>query len=308
MSVVMYGETWHFERTNADGSVDILVLNKPWGIKERGNFGSPPTEWEVDEQFDGDGARPLRYNIQPRLIGMTVTHEPAESRLEYWAIRRELFGFIRPNQFKPVKLILTRDDGTRWALRVRPNPGAPFPPIESSSFAITETLAVIAHQPYFFDPVPITYPFNVQMITGSPGFIFPITFPIRFGSTENVRDVYVFDYEGDMETYPKFTIEGPYTTAIIEHLGTGAKIEMMAEIEVGETRIIDTDASESPPNVTNGYGEEVWYETSIDTNLADFSILPSNLVVGQQRIAMHLTGVGDETSANLKFETRYYGM
>ena len=68
--------------------------------------------------------------------------------------------------------------------------------------------------------------------------IFPITFPIQFGS--GLVDVTtVVNYPGTWEGKPSFVITGPATTTVISNLTTGDQIYLGYNVALGDTVTIE---------------------------------------------------------------------
>lgn len=306
MSIAEYGEAWHIEVEDADGTIRKLHLTRPWGTPVQGNFGSPLIEHEVDETLQGHVWEYLGYKISPREIGFKIVRKTAGTRLEFWAQRAELLDFLRPNQFKPAKLILSRGDGQRRALTIYPDPGAPFPPKNTGDWTLDEDVVMTAFDPFWFDPDPVVITNrSEQNVIGGSGFRFPIRFPIRFTAGSS-RFESAIDYGGSQETYPKITVTGQYHSLVISSTAHHAVIEMLSPLASNVQRIIDCHPN--VPNLLDADGIDRWHEASEKTNLADFRILPKNLAPRAQMINIIALGSDNQMSVKIEYMTRYYGL
>lgn len=78
---------------------------------------------------------------------------------------------------------------------------------------------------------------------GSGGLVFPLVFPLVFGSTLAGAEVDLVN-SGTIPVFPTFTLAGPVTGPIIRNLTTGQRLEFdpTFALAAGETLTIDADA------------------------------------------------------------------
>src|SRR5690606_4983432 len=120
---------------------------------------------------------------------------------------------------------------------VRANPGMTFPAAtDNNNWNIQEAIELIAFNPVWFDTAATDLSFSASTQTE---LVFPITFPISFGTSNQQFTSGTITYTGTWYEYPIFTLTGPYTTAAIQHVETGATIFMSVAIPQGQQRIID---------------------------------------------------------------------
>ena len=149
----MYGETWALEAERADGTTDSLLFHYPWAVPERSNLGQPITEWVANLAFSGIGEQVQQGRLQPRQIILTVVRNEAQTTVEFYAIVERIHNVLRSNQYRETRLVITKADGSKRAIAVRPDPGFQLVQYSGDDYHISEPIGLIAHNPLFFNPV-----------------------------------------------------------------------------------------------------------------------------------------------------------
>ncbi len=290
----------------ADGN-NLYVPSDNVKILVWGNAGAPPTNFITRRGYLQHGSTEVQYLLEPRTITAELWHSPACSRQEYWDNRLALHEFLRPNRGGPFQFILREPNGSERALTVRANPGLQFPignPGENNNWNVDEAIDLIAFDPIWFDPT-----LHRLYLSGAVNqqLVFPITFPIFFGSTH----VLAYDtimYAGTWVSYPTLTVVGPYTAVAIKNVQANATIYLTVPIGAADRRIITlTPGAQS---VTDGFGVNKFGDLGEDSNLVDFGLLPDPLAPGgQQLIVADFTGGAALTSAlQIEYMDRYYAI
>jgi hypothetical protein len=80
-------------------------------------------------------------------------------------------------------------------------------------------------------------------LAGSGGLVFPLVFPLTFGSGAAIPDM-VATNTGTVTTWPTFTIAGPVTGPVITNVTTGQILafDPTFVVAAGQTLVVDTDA------------------------------------------------------------------
>lgn len=279
-----------------------------WWYSNAGNFGAPPVQYETRTFYQQTGHAVLGYTLQPRLIAISLGHPGDDLRRNYWALRAELLEFFAVNRGQ-LTLTLARADASKRSIHVRYDSGLEQAPQDADAegqWSIRATLTLIAHNPIWFNPA-------VQTIAPAAGvdshLVFPITFPIQFGTAGTAFDTGVMDYGGSWRTFPVITLTGPYTAARIENLATGAALRFQTSISEGETRIITL--AEDSIAITNQDGDNAMNELHADSNLLDFYIPPAIEVIdgGTLQIsAIFEGGSAGDSAMSLTYYERFYGV
>lgn len=303
-----YGDVHKF--TTYDGIDFIIPRGNQINMVAYGGYGAPPTDFITRRGYKQDGFTELGFQLNQRSISVTIhANKDFCDRASYWEFRKELNDFLRPNRGGPLTMTVISSDGTQRALKVRANPGFVFPPIspDQNDWAIDETLEFIAFDPIWYNPNE-----NLDALTGSYGtdLVFPVTFDashIIFGPS-GLKFSKVITYPGTWKVYPKFIIDGPYDTAIIQNETTGLTIYMNIPIALGEQRIIDlTPGNQS---ITDASGVNKFGELGPDSNLVDFCIEPDPIVPGGiQTVSVILIGSHGSAYYNevqADYPARYY--
>ena len=152
---VLYGKSWRFERTLANGEIDKLELVHNFALIQRGGFGAPPLEYRTQQSLQGVGERVLDYQVNTRTVTFEIASTENATQADLDAARRRLIEFAKPNQVEPVRAIITRTDGSSRAIHIRPLDAAAFNPAEASGLSFLEPTTWVAHDPIWFDPRPV---------------------------------------------------------------------------------------------------------------------------------------------------------
>lgn len=291
--------------TTHDGNV-LSLINDDVKLLSYGAFGAPPTNFITRRGYLQNGSTEVSFLIQSRTISVELWHSPACDRDNYWQIRKDLLDFLRPNRNGPLVFTLQTPNGNQRSITVRADPGMTFPfQSNNNNWNQNESFDFIAFDPTFFDAVQ-----TVTALTSSTQtqLVFPITFPITFGTSDIFLTTGAFTYPGTWKSYPVITLTGPYTRANIQHVEKGVNISLSVAIGAGESRIIDlTPGAQS---ITDASGNNKFSDLGAGSDLVDFAIYPDPEVAGGvQTITVQLVdGVASVSTATLSFYARYFGL
>jgi hypothetical protein len=233
------------------------------------DFGSPPVDFQTRKGYHQHGATEVGYTLAPRTVSIAYWAAPSCTREEYWRRRTELLSFVRHNRGGPIVLTVVEAGGAKRALVVRANPGFKFPEgADRNTWDVEETLDFVAFDPIWFDPTVIE---PLCLSAAGTGLIFPITFPITFGSS-GIRCSHSITYLGTWESFPTLELTGPFTGALIEHVESGYIIELVQAVTNGDKRVITlTPGSQS---IVDSLGVNKFSDLGPSSNLVDFKLLP----------------------------------
>lgn len=271
-----------------------------------GNFGAPPTQFITRQGYKQHGVTEVDYLLQPRDISISLWRRAACSRDEYWSNRAELLNLMRPNRGGPFILTLRQPSGAMRSIITRADPGLIFPPnVSDNHWQVEEEIGLIAFDPIWFDPATVTL---TPQSSNDENLVFPITFPIIFGTAGLLFSSGNIAYTGTWRSYPTFTLDGPYTSARIEQQTLGIIIELTVPITAAQSRtIVLTPGSQS---VLDENGQSAFNELGPNSNLVDFYIAPEpeapggvNVVQGQL-----FGGTAGISSFSMSYNTRYFGI
>lgn len=285
----------------------VLVLDGDVRFQTYGFFGAPPTSFQTRRGYKQHGATEIDYRVEERRLSFTLWHAPQATRQAYWDMRQRLHEFLRPNRNGPLQITVLMPDGARRGIICRADPGLQFPPEEAerNHWSVEEELAFVAFDPFWFDADGTSL---VLTSTTDANLVFPITFPIRFGSSGLQFGTGVLNYGGTWETFPTFTLTGPYNSAVIEHLTLDVVIYLAVGIGVGERRIVTlTPGAQS---IVDANGDSHFSDLGPGSNLVDFRIAPDPEVTGgQQEIQISLNGgVMGQSAAQVDYRERFFGL
>lgn len=287
--------------TTGDGIVTIFSDEKR--VMAFGNYGMPPLEYVTSRGYRQHGETEIDYFLQSRALEITLYVIGQPNRQAYWDLRSELLDIIRPNRQGAMTLTVKRPDGSKRSIAVRANPGFIFPPSESNHWNIQEGVSLIAHDPIWFDPSATALTITE---TTAAELVFPITFPIVFGSAGVILDSGIIAYAGSWRSYPVLTITGPYNTVTITNTGNNAAFQLTVPIITGEQRIITLGPAFS---IVDANGDSHTDELGLASNIVDFAIYPDSELSNDQQIqAIFIGGSSGQTAMTVAFNTRYIGI
>lgn len=297
------GDLIHIE--TADG--DELFFGDPdFKLLTYGNLGAPPTNFITRQGYKQNGLTEVDFLLQSRTITVELWRSPACDRQTYWDNRLALHEFLRPNRNGPITFTLRTPNGNLRSIVVRADPGMVFPSQpNNNNWNLQENLDFIAFDPTFFGTDQIV---NTLTVDAQTQLIFPITFPITFGTSLLLLTTGTIVYAGTWKTYPIITLDGPYTRAVIQNVTTGISILMSIPILAGEQRIINlTPGAQS---ITDALGNNKFSDLGIGSNLIDFAIFPDpEAPGGQQVITIQLIdGVNGVSGATLAYYERFFAL
>ncbi len=292
------------EIKTADGVIEYFG-NASQAIQVFGGYGAPPIDFQTAPNLSRVGLIERNYTLLARPIVLELWVKHAETLDSYWDNRARLHDLLRPNRGGPMTLTIQLPNGARRSIDVRANPGLQFSAEPNNSWLIEESLELLAHSPIWYDETEESFISSGVFINE---LIFPITFPIQFGYSFVTATTGAFVYAGTWETYPVITLTGPYTLAEIVNVVTGAQINMITPIGIGETRIITLE----PGNImiTDGAGVLKFGDLDPESNLVQFQIKPVPEAPGgvNEIIAIMLGGIVGTSALTITFQNRYFGV
>lgn len=289
----------------ADGN-ELFFGDQDVKLLAYGNLGASPTNFITRKGYKQNSVTEVDFLLQPRTISVELWRSPACDRQTYWDNRAALHEFLRPNRNGPLTFTLRTPNGDLRSIIVRADPGMVFPPqSNNNNWNLQETFDFIAFDPTFFNAaqalLTLTAASQLQLI-------FPITFPITFGTSDEFLSTGVINYEGTWKSYPTITLTGPYTRAVIVNVTTGVTIFMSVAILAGEQRIINLTPGQQ--SITDANGNNKFSDLGVGTNLINFALLPDPEVTdGQQEITIQLVdGVAGQSAASLSYYERFFAL
>lgn len=301
-----------------DGTILATDIPKVYSFHDNTNralmsftgWGMPEIEYITQRGPFQHGVTLLNYRLEPRVI-QYVYRQVGGCRDDYWDNRAALVNTLRPNRgvggcVTHGRLRKIRYDGTVRDLMVVIEQGPPFQARGSDwdEWAITETLRFIAHDPIVFNPAQKTA--NWTLSTPVDHLIFPITFPIVFG-TAIVNDTLNVVYDGTWLTYPTIVITGPLNGPIVENQSTGETLTIGWDVPVGKTLTINL--AYGIKTVTDSDGVSRVGTVSTNSDLATFHIAPDPEVAGGvNTLKVSGSAADTNTAVVISWYDRYIGI
>lgn len=287
-----------------DGLIETFGAESQ-AIQVYGGYGAPPINFSTAPNLNRVGLIERNYNLlaRPMVLDLWVRH--AESLDAYWDARGRLHNLLRPNRGGAMTLTIQLPNMARRSIDVWANPGLRFMSEPNNSWLITEPLELLAHDPIWYDNADISVS-NVDVIL--PDLRFPITFPIRFGYSYVSATTGAFVYDGTWETWPIITLNGPYSSAQVGNVVTGATIYLITPIGPGEQRIIDL--TPGAITVTDANGVLKFEDVDPISNFVQFQIKPVPEAPGgvNEITAIMFNSVVGTSNLTITYKNRYFGV
>ncbi len=271
-----------------DGSGYYLSL-----VGRQGLF-APPTQVVEQEVPLQPGARLRQVKTQSRGVRIPLMiSAPNEATLAL--VRRTLRYALNPNR-GPGTLRMTAADGAQRDLTCYCESGYEGDESDANrgpGFAVLP-LVFRALDPYWYDA-------NATVLTFTPSGVvafFQNPFlPIHL-SASGISSAFTIDNQGDVQTWPVWTITGPGTNPILTNNTTGKAITMTVTLSGGQSITIDTR-----PGVKTVKRED----GSLHYNYLSFTSSLWPLVRGANNISLSMSGTTSASALQLQYKQAYEG-
>ncbi|KKK47457.1 hypothetical protein LCGC14_3155000, partial [marine sediment metagenome] len=280
-----------------------------WVVSFSG-LGTPPIEYITERGPFQHGATARDYFLRPRVVQLLI-RQAFCNRLDWWAGRASLLNEIRPNRqatptaVLPGELRFVETDGTLRSLNVFIQEGPRFEPRvqdQWDEWAFQEVLRFIAYDPVVFDPTQAAAAFPVAL---DADLVFPITFPIEFGSGALDETLNV-TYPGTWLSFPVITIVGPIELPRLDNVTTGEKLEFGTNIAPGTT--VTIDLTEGNKTIVDQLGNNLIGQLTSDSDLGTFHLAPDpEAPLGVNALRLRGTNPTGATTVSLAYFVRYFG-
>ena len=295
--------------TAPDGTVYPFHVPSNLGrwVLSQPDWGTPVIDYLTDSGPAQSGATVRDFFLRPRTVQLLIRQNFCD-REDYWSGRAALLNAIRPNrQLTPTGVLpgrLTRylPNGDKRALDVYISDGPRFEGAEIGQWqehSFQEVLRFTAYNPVVYDPTAQSTAFipDAQLV-------FPITFPITFGSLAATTNV---TYPGTWQEYPVFVVTGPVTGLIITNLTTGESITLNYAVPAGVS--VTIDLSYGAKTVIDSLGNNLIGSVSPASDLGTWHLAPDpEAPGGVNQIEVTGTGVSGASSVVMSWYSRYFGI
>lgn len=287
---------------------DLSDWSKTFILKSSGH-GMAPIEYRTSRGPFQSGETILDYVLRPRIV--QYVHRITEcNRSQYWAERERIQNLLRPNRqvaqsFVPGVLRKIRQDGTKRDLSVLIESGPEFTQNTDNwdEWGSTHTIRFIAHDPVYFDPNINSEAFSLASLSE---LVFPITFPIWFGSS-TINDTVNVAYAGTWLSYPIIYITGPINAPAIYNNTTGEMIGL--EYNVPPGRLITINLNYGHKTILDDTGANLIGVLDTDSDFATFHIAPEpEAPSGVNQLRVMGSSATNATRVAIQFYTRFIGV
>jgi len=276
--------------------------NLSWHIGNSG-FGMAPFQRFESRGPQQHGSTDEGYLLQPRIISVAAAVH-GDDWPDLFVKRSELLQIFKP----------TRIPGTlRWQLGGIVRDIDAFL-IGGLEFVTEERIGLIqkygiqlkANDPTWYDPSAVTVTWAMDAAGGGTPVPTPIPTPVGASS---IGASQVINYLGSAPSFPHLIrIEGPVVSPVIEHLGTGLKLDFTGTI-LGAGEYLILDLTWDNKTVVDNTSANRIDSLTRDSDLSKFAILPSPDVSGGiNEIMVTGSGTNSLTRLDMVFYTRFVGL
>lgn len=277
-------------------------------------LGMPPLDWITQSGPFQDGSSIVDFRVIDRRVQF-VLRVAGRDRGDYWRIREELLDVLRPNRqttpgvVRPGVLRKVRWDGSKRDLYVVIEQGPGFVGMDQhgvwDEYAIQEPIAMVAHDPIFFDPN--LDQIEVGNIVSDGDLLLPFEFPFFLGIVGIYEGTANIVYTGTYHVYPTIRYYGPLQEPELTNVTTGETIHMLCDIPAGD--VVTIDLSASVKTVTNSAGDNLYGTITPDSDFATFHIAPHpEAPDGVNVLSLAAFGAAADSRAVVEYHTRYIGI
>ena len=171
MTQIIPGESWELEQRRADDTTVVFRLDGEWGIESIEGADIPTVSHQSRDLAGGQGQVLLSSRVDERQIIFTVVKTGQITSEERAIDLSLLVDMLRPNQYKPLRIIRTRTNGTRIAIEVTVDD---VESDEESGLPLLETVSFVAHNPFWYATLPTTFILPLPAALSAPVAAFSV--------------------------------------------------------------------------------------------------------------------------------------
>lgn len=234
-------------------------------------------------------AREVFLPVQVRAADMT----------DWFAKRDDFNSLTRPYQRQPVRIRVTRPDGTQRHIDGHRVVSGPYawgltnwvPRAAFQKFGVL----IVCPDPWWRGEESI----RTWSQAGTPTDFFPIT-PVRLAPSRVFGQDVIVTVNGDNQAYPEFEMEGPFTEVVATHVDTGRTWTLTANVLADQTVMVHTDPRYGAlaPRVQSPTGSSWW--SKLDP---PYDLWP--LPPGAQTINLEIAGTDTGTKVTMRVPSLY---
>jgi hypothetical protein len=273
----------------ADGRVYPLAA---YGARVTG-LGGVPVEYQTAQGYRQHGVTVRDFRLGARTLSLAFRLDARGRRL-LWALRGELAEAVSPAR-GAVTYRKVLPNGNVREIRGWLDESLSVEDV-SDGRAVEVSLSLLCPDPSFVDPA-------WQAVTAdneqSAALVLPVVLPDEFWCGGSSQYVVVLDYPGTWRGYPQLALHGPYDSATVSNLATGA--QLVLGLPLPEASLVRVDTTPGALAVTRD-GVTAMAELS-DGNLVDFFLAP-----GPNRLVLNGTGFNAATAFRVEYRARYIAL
>jgi len=275
--------------------------------------GMPDIDYITQQGPGQHGETVIDYQLKPRTIQLLHRRNGC-GRSNYWDNRADMLNLLRPNRqsygsVNPGRLRRRLPGGTVRDIDVFIMPTTPKfsarPEDSYDEFGISEVIRFYAPDPTYYDPTQVCLEWT---LASQDHLIFPITFPIMFGTSVIDADL-VVTYAGTWLAYPTIEITGPISGLEIINETLGKTLALNYVISAGET--VTINLAYGNKSVTSDIAGNLIGALKDDgEDLVGFYLAPDPEASGGVN-ALNVVGASaivGTTSVEIAYYTRYIGI
>jgi hypothetical protein len=275
-----------------------------WGLVGTFGFGMAPLHRLTERGPMQHGETDVGFRLDPATFGFTVGMK-ALSLSEQYTLRQTMLRAFAPTT-APLQVRVTLPDGELRQRDAYLIDGLSFESGNFSGFYGEIPVRLVAPDPVWYDPAGDAANFALGGSAGTGGVV-PEPVPTFVGASVLNASTTV-TYTGTWLEYPRITITGPITDAVITNNTTGDKLDFTGTtIDAGDTYTIDLRYGYK--TVTDSSDANVVGDLTSDSDLATWHLAPdSEAAGGVNSITVTGTSATTATAVTLTWLARYLGI
>lgn len=291
------------------GSDTLRVSGRdPYSFISLTGLGLPPVRRQHERGPQQHGSTDVGFLLDERMLNLALLIGGGTYTLEQLDdYRDELADFLKPMEATPLKLRLTRDNGTIRQIDTNVVGMVDFPNTLQERIGPSQLVVV---QFEAADPIPYEPTLNsVVFGTINGAYMVPMDIPLLYFAGTTIDATVSVTYAGKWEVFPIISVIGPADDLIITNETTGKVLDFSGHnIAVGDIYTIDLRYGFK--RITDQNGNLKNAALTDDSDLVDFSLVPSPTAPGGVNDIHVVAGDGatSDTEVAMSYYDRYPSM
>lgn len=285
------------------GSESLRVSGRdPYGFISLTGLGLPPVRRQHERGPQQHGSTDVGFLLDERMLNLALLIGGGTYTLEEIDdYRDELADFLKPMEAMPLKVRVTRDNGSVRQIDTNVAGMVDFPNTLQERIGASQLVIVQFEAP---DPIPYEPTLNsVVFGTINGAYMVPVDIPLAYFAGTTIDATVSVTYAGKWETFPTITVIGPADDLVITNETTGKVLDFTGH-DIAGGDIYTIDLRYGYKRITDQNGNLKNAALTDDSDLVDWSLVPSPTAPGGVN-DIHVT-VGASATSVTEVAMSYY--